>query len=135
MLHVKCASATLAAMTKESDNGPAWSDFDLNRSKFLQLVADYADKIATRHLTAENFHRLIKIAYEGNIISAAQLGEFGRRDPTTASRWINGHSTPDSFAQEAILKRIAAQANEQAEKVRSVSMADTARTRRKTGNR
>jgi hypothetical protein len=123
-------------MTKESDNGqPAWREFDLNRSRFLQLVAEQAELIATRHLSDENFHRLIKIAYEGNIISAAQLGKFGRRDPTTASRWINGHSTPDSFAQEAILKRIAAQANEQAEKARSVSMADSARTRRKTGNR
>jgi len=40
-------------MTKESDDGPAWSDFDLNRSKFLQLVADHADKIATRHLTSK----------------------------------------------------------------------------------
>jgi hypothetical protein len=122
-------------MTKDSDNGPLWSDFDFNRSKFLQLVADHAEKIATRHLTGENFHRLIKIAYDGNVISAAQLGEFGRRDPTTASRWINGHSTPDSFAQEAILKRIAAQANGQAEKVRSLSMADSAPLRRKTGNR
>ena len=118
-------------MTQEQDNGPAWEDFDSNRLGFLRLVADRAELIATRHLNDENFHRLIRIAYDGNIVSAAQLGEFGRRDPTTASRWINGHSTPDSFAQEAILKRIAMQANEAAEKMRSVSSSKAIRTRRK----
>jgi hypothetical protein len=133
-LHDEWASATLKSMIDEADNGPAWGEFDLNRSKFLQLVADHAEKIATRHLTAENFHRLIKIAYDGNIISAAQLGEFGRRDPTTASRWINRHSTPDSFAQEAILKRIAAQANEQAEKARARLKVASAPPRRRTGS-
>jgi hypothetical protein len=95
--------------------GVTWVEFDRNRSRFLQLVADQAELIANQHLRDENFHRLIKIACDGKIVSAAQLGEIGRRDPTTASRWINGHSTPDSFAQEAILKRIAIEARRQAE--------------------
>jgi uncharacterized Zn finger protein len=106
-------------MTDESATEVAWDEFDRNRSMFLKLVADQAELIATHHLTDENFHRLISIAYEGKIVSAAQLGQIGRRDPTTASRWINRHSTPDSFAQEAILKRIAIHANELAEKIRS----------------
>ena len=105
--------------TDSSDSGLAWNDLDNNRLTFLSLVADKANVIATAHLTDENFHRLIKIAYDGNIISAARLGEFGRRDPTTASRWINRHSTPDSFAQEAILKRIAAEATAQASHYKS----------------
>jgi hypothetical protein len=113
--------------TDSSDSGLAWNDFDSNRLAFLGLVADKANVIARLVAEAnvnaadtdEYFHRLIKIAYDGNILSAAQLGEFGRRDPTTASRWINGHSTPDSFAQEAILKRIAAEATAQAVQLRS----------------
>ena len=108
ILHSGCVPANIPAMrddkdrktgkTDSSDSGLAWNDFDSNRLAFLSLVADKANVIATAHLTDENFHRLIKIAYDGNIISAARLGEFGRRDPTTASRWINRHSTPDLFA-------------------------------------
>ena len=102
-------------MTKQSLTEVTWDEFNLNRSRFLHLVADQAELIANHHLTDDNFHRLIKIAYDGNIISAAKLGTMGRRDPTTASRWINGHSTPDTFAQEAILISIAKEARQQAD--------------------
>lgn len=120
-------------MIRQSASEVMWSEFDQNRLRFLHLVSDQADLIATQHLTNENFHRLVKIAYEGNIVSAAELGKFGRRDPTTASRWINGHSAPDPFAQEAILKLIAIKAREQAEQLPS-KFATTSH-RRKTAPR
>ena len=113
-----------------------WNQFDDNRLRLLQLVAAQADLIATpQHLNNQNFHRLIKTVYDANIVSAAELGRIGRRDPTTASRWINGHSTPDSFAQEAILKLIAIEAREQADKIRSKAKLATSPARRKSAPR
>lgn len=122
-------------MIRQSASEVTWSEFDQNRLRFLHLVSDQADLIATQHRTDENFHRLIKIAYEGNIMSAAELGKIGRRDPTTASRWINGHSTPDSFAQEAILKSVASKAREQAEKIRAKGNLATSSSGRKSAPR
>jgi hypothetical protein len=113
-----------------ADAGLEWDEFSKNRITFLRLVAQKARIVASRHLNDDNFFRLIRIAYDGKIISAAQLGEFGRRDPTAASRWINRHSSPDSFAQEAILSRIAEVAEEDADKLQRTTQREPTRPQR-----
>jgi hypothetical protein len=84
----------------------------------LRTLSGLAKAVAAQHLEGDNFRHLVKFAYDRRIVSAERLGEIGRVDPTTASRWINGRSTPSALAQEAILLRIAEEAAAQAARLR-----------------
>ena len=55
------------------------------------------------------FHDLTYNAAHFFGIGPAKIGELGRADRTTASRWVNGHSYPGKLAAEVIGKRIAAE--------------------------
>jgi hypothetical protein len=80
----------------------------------LRTAASVARALVSDHLSDENFQRLVKFAHDLKIVSAEKLGEIGRVDRTTASRWVNGHSAPSPLSQEAILHKIAEEAKIQA---------------------
>ena len=97
--------------------------FEELRSKdiaLLRTLAGLAKAVAVKHLDDNNFRYLVKFAHDRRIISAERLGKMGKVDRTTASRWINGHSSPSTLAQEAILLKIAEDAASQANHVREV---------------
>lgn len=95
---------------------PEWLFDELTETRITMLrkVATVAAAVAKHHLSDDSFHRVVKFAYEQKIITAEKLGEMGRSDRTTASRWINGHNAPNPLAQETILTKIAMEAEEQA---------------------
>jgi len=99
---------------------PEWYD-ELTETRITMLlkVATVASAVAKHHLSNDSFHRLVKFAYDYGIITSERLAELGRADRTTASRWINGHNAPNPFAQEAVLNGIAADAQEQARRLKN----------------
>lgn len=91
-----------------------FNELKMKHAEVLWTLATLARALIAKHLSDENFQRVIQFAYEQRIITADQLGNFGRVDRTTASRWINGHSAPNTFVQEAVLAKIAEEASIQA---------------------
>jgi hypothetical protein len=82
--------------------------------ELLYTLAALAKTLASHHLSDDNFKRLLRFAYGKRIVTAEKLGEIGRVDRTTASRWINGPTAPGPLAQETILAKIADEAMLQA---------------------
>jgi hypothetical protein len=74
------------------------------------LLLEYASTIAmvlSTHTSRDRFRKLAAFAYNKNIVSADELGAFGMSDRSTASRWINGQSSPSTLTQSVILERLA----------------------------
>jgi hypothetical protein len=94
---------------------PQWFD-ELTQARIavLRKVATIAKVVAEHHLSDENFQLFVKFVNEQRIVGPDKLGEMGRVDRTTASRWINGHSAPNSITQEAVLFKIGDVAAQQA---------------------
>jgi hypothetical protein len=114
------AGAALETTNPGKADSPEWFDeLTETRVTMLRKLATVAAAVAKHHLSNDSFHRLVKFAYDQKIITADRLKEMGRSDRTTASRWINGHNAPNPFAQEAILNGIAAEAEEQARRLRA----------------
>jgi hypothetical protein len=86
-------------------------------AELLHTLAALANTLASHHLTDDNFKRLLRFAYGKRIVTPEKLGEIGRVDRTTASRWINGPTAPGPLAQETILAKIADEATLQARRL------------------
>jgi hypothetical protein len=108
-----------------SEDQAAWkkerSDFELrskeSRRSTLRRIQSLSSAVAKHHLNEESFPFVLKSAYEEHVISVAELGKIAHSDPTTASRWINGHTHPNPLVQEAILRKIAELAKQEADEL------------------
>src|SRR4051794_19302634 len=79
-------------------------DSSETRASTLRRIASFALAVAKNHISKDSnsFSFVLRSAYEANIINVADLGGLGYSDPTTASRWLNGVTTPNPLTQEGI---------------------------------
>ena len=106
-----------ADLTPNQDLDPNWYEALLQtRIGVLRKVASFAKIIALNQggFDDNQFKLLIKFASDQRIVAADEVGAMGNVDRTTASRWINGHTTPNSIVQREVLSRISQKAAEMA---------------------
>lgn len=103
------------------DRKESFEDLTRKHIELLRTLANVARATLETHLSDENFKRVVKFAYDQKVVTADKLGEIGRVDRTTASRWINGQTAPGALAQETILAKIADEASNRARALMSAS--------------
>ncbi len=81
-----------------------------SKRSLILAIGTAAAEVAREHLAASEFHAILREAVDAKILSVERVAEIGRVDRTTASRWINNHTTPNAVVQEVILVQIDSEA-------------------------
>jgi hypothetical protein len=105
---------------KEAASASWMSEITDTRIAVLEAVGRVARRVVESNLNDANFHKAVQFAYDARVMTAERLAVISKADRSTVGRWLKEQSAPVATAQEAILLKIAAEADAQVDELRPI---------------